>query len=138
MGIAIAPTLPPPASSFWNPWGILILAAGALAAVGAAICYFNSSQPKTQKTGKRGVKPIKKEPPPPPAAAPPPPQPVVPLMQPIFVQPTIAQPLPMTQIQQPITTVAAQAVAQPFAPPAFAQPMAAYAGAPQFVQQRPM
>jgi len=132
----IPPTAAPPATSFWNPWGMLLLAAAVLAAVAALVCYMTKEE-KPKKTQKRAIKPIKKEPPPPPA--PPLPQPIVPLVQQIMMQPTIAQPLPMTMIQQPVT-VAAQAVAQPvlqsFAAPAvMAQPMATYAGSPQY---RPM
>lgn len=118
-------TAAPASGGFMNPWGYILIALGLLAAVGLIVamvfCQPKPSKPKST----RAVKPIaKKEPPPPP------PQPVVPLMaQQILVQPTIPQPLAMTTIQQPMTTVAAQAVAQPM------MAQQTYAGAPQFMQR---
>jgi len=114
-------TAAPAAGGFMNPWGYILIALGLLAAIAAIAALVLCGQPKPKAKSTRAVKPIaKKEPPPPP------PQPVVPLMaQQILVQPTIPQPLAMTTIQQPMTTVAAQAVAQPMT----------YAGAPQFMQR---
>lgn len=125
---ALVPTVAPPSGGFMNPWGYLLIILALLAAL--ALVAFMMLQPKPKPTNKRAVKPIKaKEAPPPPPV----PQPVVPLMaQQILVQPTIPQPLAMTTIQQPMTTIPAQAVAQPMMQ---AQPMATYAGAPQFVQR---
>jgi hypothetical protein len=112
----IVTTAAPDESSFWNPWGMILVGAGLLASVVAAICFFNSQDPKPK--AKRAIKPPKKDPPQPPA--PPPAQPVVPLVQPLMVQPTIAQPLPMTTIPQ---------YAQPTA---VAQPMTTYAAPPGY------
>jgi len=115
----------PPSGGFMNPWGYILIALGLLAAVGLIVAMVFCQPKPVKPKSTRAVKPIaKKEPPPPP------PQPVVPLMaQQILVQPTIPQPLAMTTIQQPMTTVAAQAVAQPM------MAQQTYAGAPQFMQR---
>jgi len=115
----------PVSGGFMNPWGYIMIGLGLIAAIAGIAAMVLCSQPKPKAKSTRAVKPIKKQEPPPP-----PPQPVVPLMaQQILVQPTIPQPLAMTTIQQPMTTVAAQAVAQPM------MAQQTYAGAPQFMQR---
>lgn len=115
---AVVPTVAPPQSSFMNPWGYLIIAAGLMLALAAVAAMVLGGKPQTKKSS-RAVKPIKAKEVPPPAPPPLPvpqyvevPQRFVPLMAPqMMVQPTIPQPLTMTMIQQP-TTVAAPAFAR--------------------------